>query len=126
MLTALGGRDVEKIIADPSLLCQARKVLPAALGKDGYIGDIAANKIGEAAQLLGAGRETKADVIDPAVGILLCKRRGELIRADEPFAQIYVNDESRLGPALERLREAVRVTNTPPAALPLVYGEIGF
>ncbi|MDO5112498.1 MAG: thymidine phosphorylase [Clostridia bacterium] len=121
MLTALGAVDAPGVIADPEQLCRVQKRIPVALGKAGYIGDMRASAIGNAAQLLGAGRATKADVIDPAVGIVLHKRRGDRIQADEPFATFYVNDESRLEDAEKILRGAVQVADAPVAQAPIVY-----
>ena len=121
MLTALGALDAPGVIADPARLCGAKKKMPVALGKKGYIGDMRASAIGVAAQMLGAGRATKADAIDPAVGILLHKRRGDAIEAEEPFATFYVNEESRLEDAQEALLEAVQVVDAPPQPAPIVY-----
>ena len=42
--------------------------------KDGYITEIIANEIGVASMMLGAGRQTKEDVIDLGVGIVLNKK----------------------------------------------------
>lgn len=44
------------------------------LKKDGYITEIIANEIGVASMMLGAGRQTKEDVIDLGVGIVLNKK----------------------------------------------------
>ena len=49
------------------------------------IGNMAAAQIGTAAQLLGAGRAKKTDVIDPAVGLIMHKRRGDYLKAGEPW-----------------------------------------
>ena len=44
---------------------------------DAYVEEINALKIGEAAMLLGAGRETKEQDVDPNVGIELHKKIGD-------------------------------------------------
>ncbi len=121
MLTALGAVDAPGVIAEPDRLCRVQKKLPVTLGKKGYVGDMRASAIGSAAQMLGAGRATKTDVIDPAVGILLHKRRGDAIEADEPFATFYVNSEAQLEDAEEVLQSAVEVVETPPTQAPIVY-----
>jgi pyrimidine-nucleoside phosphorylase len=41
--------------------------------------------------LLGAGRETKADVIDPSVGIDLHKKIGDYIAKGDVIATLYIN-----------------------------------
>lgn len=61
--------------------------------KDGYIIDMDALSIGNAAMLLGAGRETKADVIDMSVGIDLHKKIGDHIAKGDVIATLYVNQK---------------------------------
>ena len=43
------------------------------------------------AKKLGAGRETLDDVIDPEVGLILCKKLGEYVEEEEDLAKIYMN-----------------------------------
>ena len=87
----------------------------------GYVADMDAVSIGVAAQLLGAGRAKKEDAIDPAVGLVMRKRRGERIRRDEPLATLYVNDSARLSEAAAKLRAAVAISKTPPVRIPMIH-----
>ncbi len=107
MLQMLGGDTA--CIRDPDILVQVKRKIPVCLGRNGYISDMRASDIGVAAQLLGAGRATKADKIDPAVGLVMHKRYGDSIAADEPFATLYVNDERRLDEAIALLKSAVSI-----------------
>ncbi len=122
MLSELGACDAASVIKDPSALCKVKRIIPVTLGKAGYIGDMRANQIGNAAQMLGAGRATKEDIIDPAVGIVLKKRRGDKIEKDEAFADFYVNDDSSLNDAIELLRGAVDISEKVPDEAPIVFG----
>jgi pyrimidine-nucleoside phosphorylase len=61
--------------------------------RDGFIVDMDALSIGNAAMLLGAGRETKADVIDMSVGIELHKKIGDYIAKGDVIATLYVNQK---------------------------------
>ncbi len=61
--------------------------------QEGYITDMDALSIGKAAMLLGAGRETKADIIDPSVGIELHKKIGDYIKIGDTIATLYVNQK---------------------------------
>ena len=122
MLRALGALDAHAAVQDPDALCKVKKIIPVSLGKAGYIGDMLANRIGNAAQMLGAGRATKEDVIDPAVGMVIKKRRGDRIEKDEPFADFYVNHESELESAIELLRGAITVEEGIPDEAPIIYG----
>ncbi len=56
----------------------------------GYIVDMDALSIGKAGMLLGAGRETKADIIDPSVGIELHKKIGDYLEIGDTIATLYV------------------------------------
>lgn len=119
MVAALGGRP--GCLKDMDALCQTRRQVAVPLPQGGYIAAMEAARIGAAAQLLGAGRATKEDVIDPAVGLVMHKRRGDHVAAGEPLATLYVNDETRLGEAEEMLRGAVALSEEPPAPAPMVY-----
>ena len=59
----------------------------------GVISNIVADEIGIAAMLLGAGRATKEDEIDLAVGLML-RKVGDAVKEGEPFVTIYANREN--------------------------------
>ncbi len=119
MIAELGG-DVS-FLDDPEKLVRTSSVKPVCSDRAGYIGALDAKKLGLASCVLGAGRLRLEDVIDPAVGILMKKRCGDPIEKGEPFADLFVNDDSRLGDALKMILEAVTVTDEKPEDLPLVY-----
>ncbi len=123
MIRALGGDT--RFMDEPELLVRVNRLIPFYPVKDGYIGALDAKKLGIAAALLGAGRFKKEDRVDPAVGILMCRRYGDAVCKSDPIAYLYVNDEERLDEALGLLKEAVVVTDTPPEELPLIYDIIG-
>ena len=61
--------------------------------EEGYIKNIDALEIGKLARLLGAGRLTKEDIIDPKVGIVLNKKVGDKIEKGEKLLTVYYNDK---------------------------------
>ena len=63
--------------------------------KNGEILKIDARTVGEVAVELGAGRIRKEDKIDPAVGIQIEKKSGDIIKEGEILAYIYANDEEK-------------------------------
>ena len=67
-----------------------RTVNPYSFSKS----EIDALKIGEAAMMLGAGRATKEDVIDHAVGIKVHKKIGDKISHGDVIATIYTNGKN--------------------------------
>ena len=59
-----------------------------------YVEKIDALKIGEAAMLLGAGRSTKEEAIDSAVGIYLHKKIGDVLNPNDTLVTIYSNGKN--------------------------------
>lgn len=59
--------------------------------KEGALNSIDAYNLGVIAKKLGAGRETKEDLIDYGVGIVLNKKVGDLVFEGELLATIYYN-----------------------------------
>ncbi|EUJ45087.1 pyrimidine-nucleoside phosphorylase [Listeria riparia] len=81
------------IVDDPSKLPQAKFKIDVPAKESGVVSEIVADEIGIAAMLLGAGRATKEDEIDLAVGIMLRKKVGDKVEAGEPLVTIYANKE---------------------------------
>ncbi|MBA3927561.1 pyrimidine-nucleoside phosphorylase [Listeria rustica] len=81
------------IVDDPSKLPQAKFKIDVPAKESGVVSEIVADEIGIAAMLLGAGRATKEDEIDLAVGIMLRKKVGDKVAAGEPLVTIYANKE---------------------------------
>ena len=122
MLVSLGA--APGCLDDMDALCKTRRQVPVLLAEAGYIEAMEANRIGSAAQILGAGRAKKTDRIDPAVGLVMHKRQGDYVAKDEPLATLYVNDETRLEEAAALLRGAVRLSPEQPTRAPMVHDVI--
>lgn len=82
------------VINDYSLFESAENKLEITLDnkEEQFIEKIDALAIGEAAMLVGAGRQTKDDVIDHSVGIILKKKVGDKLKPNEVIATLYYND----------------------------------
>ena len=121
MIAAEGG-DASYISLDRiDELCKVKTILNVYPKRAGYISSMNAERIGTAAQILGAGRATKEESIDPAVGLVMKKRLGDFIRADEPLCVMYVNDESKLNAALGMFHSAFTYSDAKPEYRPMVY-----
>lgn len=81
------------IIEDTSKLPQAKYKIELPALKSGYVSRMVANEIGIASMLLGAGRATKDDEIDLAVGIVLHKKIGDKVEKGESLLTIHSNKE---------------------------------
>jgi len=113
-------------IDDPRKLPKARSRRDVASPSSGFIGSIACEQIGVASCVLGGGREKKEDSIDPAVGVVLHKKRGDRVVTGEPLCTIHYNSDARLDEARRLLELAYRIEPEPPRRpRPLVHGIIG-
>ena len=101
---------------------QIRQQLRAA--EDGYIGNIYADKVGLASLALGAGRATKAESIDHAVGIEVHANVGDSVARNDALMTIHANGQDALRGALLLLDGAVAYSDRPVDPLPLFYGVI--
>jgi pyrimidine-nucleoside phosphorylase len=81
------------IADDTDKLPQAKYKIDVPSKESGFISNIAADEIGIAAMLLGAGRATKKDKIDLAVGLIMHKKVGDKVEAGDPIVTIYSNRE---------------------------------
>lgn len=122
MIEAQAG-DVSQI-DDLSKLPQAsfKHSLPAK--KSGTVANIFADKVGLASLALGAGRATKQDVIDHAVGIEVHAAVGDSVSVGDALMTIHANDETALQQAQAWLEAAVEYSDAPVERLPLFYGVI--
>ena len=106
---------------DVSRLPQAAVVRPLVATQSFRVSGMDTVALGEAAQQMGAGRRTKADVIDPAVGFVLHKRIGDLVQSGDEIATLYAKDEPSATLAGEKilssLQKAAPEENVPPVQL---------
>ena len=124
MIHELGGDETLLTLDGMDSLCAVKRLVPVTAKKSGSIVGMQAELIGRAAQVLGAGRETKEDLIDPAVGLIMHKRVGDRIEAGEAFCTLYVNDEKNLQDAMDTMLEAVCIGDQPEQVAPMVYAVI--
>ncbi|CAI3268533.1 pyrimidine-nucleoside phosphorylase [Enterococcus cecorum] len=89
-MVANQGGDVS-VIDHPEKLLTAKYEIELPAKQSGVITKLVANELGIAAMMLGAGRKTKEDTIDFAVGLKLRKKVGEAIQEGESVLTIYAN-----------------------------------
>jgi thymidine phosphorylase len=109
----------------------AEEALPAApivrevaAPGDGYVEALGAVAVGTAALHLGAGRRTKEDLIDYAVGVRCLKKRGDSVAAGEPIAEIHARDEPSADRAADEVRAAYGLGKQRLAPRPIVLETI--
>lgn len=118
MVEAQGG-NVDQITND--LLPKANDVIQYFPTKNGFITDIDTKEIGRAAMLLGAGRESKEDQIDMAVGLISKAKLGLKVSTTEPIIDIHTNGE--VTEVIEVLNNAIIIGNEQ-LSKPIIYKKI--
>ena len=107
-------------IYDTSLLEIAKTEVPVVADCDGYVHRILAEEIGIACMSLGGGRETKESEIDLSVGIVLKKKKGDVVKTGDTLAVIYGNDSEKIARASELICHAYEIESTPAEKLPVI------
>lgn len=105
---------------DEAALPVAPVVRPVTAEQGGYVGSLGAIAIGRAALHLGAGRRTKEDTIDHAVGIRCLAKRGDRVEAGEPLAEVHARDDASADDAVVHVRAAYTLADEAPPERPLL------
>ncbi|OJG65142.1 pyrimidine-nucleoside phosphorylase [Enterococcus moraviensis] len=109
-------------VDDPKLLPQARFEINVVSDSEGIVSEIVADAIGVAAMKLGAGRETKEDTIDLAVGLVLRKKVGDPVKKGESLVTIFANQEE-VGDVIGMIKENIHIGSDAQESK-LIYREI--
>ena len=122
MVKAQGGDpawiyDIENF---PKAKYQRDVICPA----DGYITGVDNEGYGTASLLLGAGRNTKDDVIDFAAGIRLVKKTGDRVTKGEVLATLYADREALLDGGERKFLESTFIGAEQPNLRPLILGTV--
>ena len=117
-LAEIQGGDKEMIL-HPELLPQANLSIPVISTQNGYVHEIKAEEIGTAAMLLGAGRQTKEELIDYAAGISLAKKVGDAVQAGDVLCILLTNKEN-YKEAYDKALEAFMIDSVVPEKIPFI------
>jgi pyrimidine-nucleoside phosphorylase len=109
---------------DESALPRAPLISEVFASRDGYVQRLPALPIGLAALHLGAGRRTKDDTVDHAVGIVCRKKRGDSVEEGEPLAEIHAHDEASAGEATAAIHDAYELGDERPRPVPIILDTI--
>jgi len=106
--------------ADDSALPKAPVVRELAASVSGYVSSLSAITVGNAAVHLGAGRRTKEDAVDHAVGIVCRAKRGDRVEVGQPLAEIHARSDEAADVALREVLSAYEIQDVPPAKRPVL------
>jgi pyrimidine-nucleoside phosphorylase len=110
---------------DPSALPAAPVVREVVAPEDGIVRRLGAIAVGHAALHLGAGRRTKEDQIDHAVGVVCRRKRGDEVVAGDVLAEVHARDEAAADVAAAEVLAAYEIGDDPPPARRIVLDTIG-
>jgi pyrimidine-nucleoside phosphorylase len=109
-VTAQGGDPSEEAL--PS----APVVREVQAEREGHVKRLGAIRIGQAAVHLGAGRRTKDDDIDHAVGVVCRKKVGDPVAAGDTLAEVHAREEPIAELATREVLDAYELADEPPPA----------
>ncbi len=107
------------------LLPNASGAREVASPRAGFVTGIDAEDIGRASSMIGAGRDTKEDQIDPAVGVILEVKVGEKVEAGAVLCRLYYTGEERVDEAAQLVEDAFRISAHPPEQRELILETVG-
>ena len=122
MINAQGGDG--RVCDELAYLPHAAYKLSVPALESGYVSGMDTAAIGYCAQMLGAGRQQKTDVIDPAVGLVMDVRLGDYVNAGDSLATLYLNKRELAAQATERMQKAIVIAKEKPELPPLIYASV--
>jgi thymidine phosphorylase len=92
--------------------------------RSGIVQRVDALALGTLARDMGAGRATKTDVIDPAVGLIVHRKAGDPVQAGNVLATLHLARPDGGEDLAARCAAAFAIGDTPPPARPLVHAVV--
>ena len=99
---------------DPSALPEAPVVREVLAPHAGVVVRLGALAVGNAALELGAGRRTKEDAVDHAVGVMCRVKRGEAVAAGDVLAEVHARNEESAMTAATAVQAAYALGSERP------------
>ena len=118
MVEAQGGN--KEYIYHPELFPVSKNIVEVRSSRDGFVSEINALEIGEAAMKLGAGRATKEDVIDPTAGIILAKKVGDKVSKGDLLCTVYTNCK-KFDDVLKEIEESFKLSEKEVTTHSIIY-----
>ena len=113
-ITAQGGDP------SPEVLPKAPATKELTADSAGFVAEVSALGLGRVALDLGAGRRTKEDDIDHAVGIRCFAKRGDEVQPGQVLAAVYARDEDSAARTVDEIRALISIADEPRPPRPIV------
>ncbi len=91
----------------------------------GFVEGIATTAVGMASLHLGAGRATKEDEIDHAVGVEALAKRGDRVEQGAPLARVHARTDADAEQAVRDVAACYRLAERAPEPVPIVLEVVG-
>ena len=114
-----------EVADNPELMGKAMLCRNITADSDGYVSEIDAMKIGIASRHTGAGREKKGDSINLNAGVLLEKKRTDMVKKGDVLCRVYGDSEEKLEAAASICAEAFEIEKEKPCERQLIKDIIG-
>ena len=122
MIAAQGGDP--RVCEDTGLLPKAKTLIDIKADRDGYVSSMVTSDIGNAAKLLGAGRERKTDALDLAVGIVMKVRVGDRVKKGDVLCTLHAGERSDRTGAYNLMKRSIAISDEKPAPRPLIQAVV--
>jgi pyrimidine-nucleoside phosphorylase len=110
---------------DENALEKAPFITEVFAPRNGYVHRLGALPVGVAALRLGAGRRTKDEPVDHAVGVVCRKKRGDAVEEGEPLAEVHARTEASADEGAAAVLAAYEIGDGAPREVSVILGVIG-
>ena len=122
MIAAQGGDP--RVCENTALLPHAPTLIDIKADREGYVYAMTTSDIGNAAKLLGAGRERKTDELDLSVGIVMKKRIGDVVKRGDVLCTLHAGPKSDRTAAYNLVKRAITISAEKPAPRQLIHAVV--
>ena len=88
---------------------------------DGFISSMDTLDLGMAVVHLGGGRLNKEDVLDPTVGIIFHKKKGDIVNKGDLLLEYFCSDNNKMECSKLAIIEAIQIQSHLPDIPDLIY-----
>jgi pyrimidine-nucleoside phosphorylase len=118
-MVRLQGGDVAAV-ENPASYPRSAVSMEVRSSSDGFVGAIDALEVGFTGIMVGAGRMTVEERIDPKAGIMVMKKVGDRVKKGDILATLGTDRTGSISSAASRLEKAFSITAAPPEHTPLI------
>ncbi len=122
MIAAQGGDP--RVCEDTGLLPKAKTLIDIKADRAGYVSSMVTSDIGNAAKLLGAGRERKTDALDLSVGIVMKVRVGDRVKKGDVLCTLHAGEKSDRTGAYNLMKRSITISDEKPEPRPLIQAVV--